>query len=998
MFQDSGGDTMLVPVGINGTRISAVVDTVVQVTVMNPETCQTLGLVESSSSEVVQLRNAQKESVMSGHLWKHVGLRLGGRKYYLDIVEADINDSFILGMDFLQQHHCKIDLGQNVLKMGDGEKIYSTMRGRKKTGCYNVSRVTLEKKAKIPPSSIKICLAKMNNPADVPFLLEGEIHDDVYVLPLLIQGSDFVNVCVVNLSDVPVCLRRHTLLAKAVEVDAMLDPHGAESGDGAQGPVVYVRGDDFDGHIDAELPSICRVESTEDGSEVQFFSAESQDGSLDTSVDVKVRPSRDSVSSDGSSLEGTCSHVTAGLPTPNGAEGRSLLPDEAKANDTQTRRLPAHLQSMYDDAATRLSKEQAARLHELLLDFADVFAAHDLDIGEFTTLVHWIKTGMAFPILQQMRRTPLGFEGEEKKHLEAMLAAKVIEPSVSEWASPPVLVRKHDKSWRYCIDFRALNSVTERDAYPLPLIEECIDSLDGMRWFCTLDMNSGYWQIPIAEEDKKKTAFLTRYGLFQFLRMRWFCTLDMNLGYWQIPIAEEDKKKTAFLTRYGLFQFLRMPFGLSNAPATFQRAMHLVLAGLIWESVIVYLDDINVMGKTFDQTLANLEIVLKRFRKLGLKLKPRKCALFCTEIKFLGRKIDANGVHVTADHIQTVLDWPKPKNRKELESFLGFVNYHREFMCGLAEKSSVLYQLTGANSEWVWDEQHTEAFKLLKKAVTELPVLGFPNSRDQFILDTDASDVAIGAELSQVQEGRERTIAFTSKSLNQAQRSYCTTRKELLAVVVFTNHFCHYLLGPAFTILTDHASLVWLMRFKQIGGQLSRWLETLSQFAYIIEHRSGKKHCNAEGFSRIPERATCDCYIAGQDLNSLPCGGCTVCTKMHDQWKRFERDVDDVLPLAIHHVQREEFNPMGEGSSVARSKQTGQDKGGFHLLGEGPSSSASPLGSSEIEGDFISDTEFGPAVGSGSESADGTPLLSGRQQWGPVWIKFHGAVFQRGVA
>ena len=303
-------------------------------------------------------------------------------------------------------------------------------------------------------------------------------------------------------------------------------------------------------------------------------------------------------------------------------------------------------------------------------------------------------------------------------------------------------------------------------------------------------------------------------------------------------------------------------------------------------------------------------------------------------------------------------------------------------MCGLAEKSSVLYQLTGANLEWVWGEQHTEAFKLLKMAVTELPVLGFPNSRDQFILDTDASDVAIGAELSQVQEGRERTIAFASKSLNQAQRSYCTTRKELLAVVVFTNHFRHYLLGQAFTIRTDHASLVWLMHFKQIGGQLSRWLETLSQFAYTIEHRSGKKHCNADGLSRIPERAMCDCYIAGQDLNSLPCGGCTVCTKMHDQWKRFERDVDDVLPLVIHHVQQEEFNPVGEGSSVARSKQAGPDKGGFHLLGEGPSSSASPLGSSEIEGDFISDTEFGPAVGSGSESAGGTPLLSEVRQVG----------------
>ena len=334
VFQDSGGDTMLVPVKINGTRISAIVDTAAQVTVMNPKTRQTLGFKESSLSEVVQLRNAQKESVMSGRLWKHVGLRLGGRKYYLDIVEADINDSFILGMDFLQQHHCKIDLGQNVLEMGDGEKIHATMRGRKKTGCYNVSRVTLEKKAKIPPSSIKICQAKMNNPADVPFLLEGEIHDDVYVLPLLIQGSDFVNVCVVNLSDVPGCLRRHTLLAKAVEVDAMLDPHGAESGDGAQGPVVYVCGEDFDGHIDAELPSICRVESTEDGPEVQFFSAESRDGSLDT-VDVKVGPSRDSVSSDGSSLEGTCWHVTAGLPTQKGAEGRSSLSEEANDTDQE---------------------------------------------------------------------------------------------------------------------------------------------------------------------------------------------------------------------------------------------------------------------------------------------------------------------------------------------------------------------------------------------------------------------------------------------------------------------------------------------------------------------------------------------------------------------------------------------------------------------------------------------------------------------------------------
>ena len=408
--------------------------------------------------------------------------------------------------------------------------------------------------------------------------------------------------------------------------------------------------------------------------------------------------------------------------------------------------------------------------------------------------------------------------------------------------------------------------------------------------------------------------------------------------------------------------------------------MHLVLAGRIWESVIVYLDDINVMGKTFDQTLSNIEIVLKRFRKFGLKLKPRKCTLFCTEIKFLGRKIVANGVHVTADHIQTVLDWPKPKNRKELESFLGFVNYHREYMCGLAEMSSVLYQLTGANSEWVWGKQHTEAFKLLKNAVTELPVMGFPTHVTS--LSWILMRRMLQSELSWVRfrrAGSEPSLSLVNLWIKLSD-PICTKRKELLAVVVFTNHFRHYLLGQAFMIRTDHASLVCLMSFKQIGGQLSHWLETLSQFTYTIELCSGKKHCNTDGLFRIPERATCDCYIAGQDLNSLPCGGCTVCTEMHDQWKRFERDVDDVLPLAIHHVQREEFNPLGEGSSVARSKQAGWDKRGFHLLGEGPSSSASSLGSSEIERNFISDTEFGPAVGLDSESADGTPLLSeGRQ-------------------
>ena len=174
--------------------------------------------------------------------------------------------------------------------------------------------------------------------------------------------------------------------------------------------------------------------------------------------------------------------------------------------------LPAHLHALFQDAATRITVMQAWQLFWVLVDHAEVFAAHDLDIGTFQGLEHYIRTGQGRPKRQAMHRVPLGFEEEERKVLTNMLEAEVIEPSKSEWASPPVLVRKKDQSWRYCIDFRYLNSVTVRDSYPLPLISECIDNLAGMKWFCALDMNSGYWQIPIAEEDRDKTAFVTKYG------------------------------------------------------------------------------------------------------------------------------------------------------------------------------------------------------------------------------------------------------------------------------------------------------------------------------------------------------------------------------------------------------------------------------------------------------------------------------------------------------
>ncbi|CAG2185027.1 unnamed protein product [Mytilus edulis] len=213
--------------------------------------------------------------------------------------------------------------------------------------------------------------------------------------------------------------------------------------------------------------------------------------------------------------------------------------------------------------------------------------------------------------------------------------------------------------------------------------------------------------------------------------------------------------------------------------------------------------------------------------------------------------------------------------------------------------TACLYDLAHQTGEVEWQQCHEKAFQQSKTALISAPCLTYPNANDKFILDTDASDTTIGAVLSQLQNGEERVICFASHVLLKPQRRYCTTRKELLAVVKFCRHFRHYLLGRRFILRTDHNSLVWLMRFKHIEGQLARWLEELSSFDMEIIHRPGKKHCNADGLSRIPDDVPeCDCYRAGLDPTTLPCHGCKYCLRAHEQWSRFGNDVDDVIPLA----------------------------------------------------------------------------------------------------
>ncbi len=340
-----------------------------------------------------------------------------------------------------------------------------------------------------------------------------------------------------------------------------------------------------------------------------------------------------------------------------------------------------------------------------------------------------------------------------------------------------------------------------------------------------------------------------------------------------------------------------MGFGLCNAPATYSRVMNLVLRGLTWKTVLAFLDDVVVLGTNFRNHIDNLKDVLLRFRSYGLKLKPKKCVLFQREIEFLGRKVSSNTLTMTEQDIKVVCEWPKPACAKDLERFMGLTNYHRGFVPNFSELADPLYAVLGKRP-FKWEQEQENAFNALKTALTEPPVMSLPNQHDEFILDTDASDRAIGAELLQVQNGEEKVIAYGSYSLTPEQRRYCVTRKELLAVVRFTRQYRHYLLGRPFIVRTDHASLVWLLRFKAPQGQLARWMEELSQYNMILKHRAGSKHGNADALSRIQIADYCNAYSYGVKLESLPCGGCAYCARAEHNWTEFteEMDVGPICP------------------------------------------------------------------------------------------------------
>lgn len=407
--------------------------------------------------------------------------------------------------------------------------------------------------------------------------------------------------------------------------------------------------------------------------------------------------------------------------------------------------------------------------------------------------------------------------------LKKMLDKGIISPSTSPWASPVVIVKKRDGSPRFCIDYRSLNSITQKDVYPLPRIDDVIERLNGSHIFSKLDLRSGYFQV---------------------------------------PLISEERNKTAFVTHDGLWQFNRLPQGLKNSPSVFQRLMNQTLASLRWDVCLAYLDDIVVYSRSFKQHLIDIHKVCQVLHTSNFKLNYNKCSFFQHEISFLGHKINAMGCSPNDDNIRAILQFPIPKSSKAAHSFLQMIGFYRKFIPSFAQISVPLNKFTRKGFPFIWTETEQTSFNLLKDAITSPAVLVLPDPSQPYTIRTDASHVGIGAVLLQKQTvDAENTstnpiykpVAFASRGLKPAEKRYSTIELETLAIWwSVTQKFRTYIEGQQFTLETDHKPLLSIMKKPYHNTRIERWMTTLQEYDMIVQHIPGKDNTTADALSRYP--------------------------------------------------------------------------------------------------------------------------------------------------
>jgi hypothetical protein len=461
-------------------------------------------------------------------------------------------------------------------------------------------------------------------------------------------------------------------------------------------------------------------------------------------------------------------------------------------------------------------EKQKAELLGLLEEYKDLFGP--ITPGGAKDVVHHIEVEPGVkPVFRKPYSMPFSKKERVKNEVEKMLSDGIIRPSKSPWSSPVVLVVKKDGTDRFCVDYSGLNSVTKRDQFPLPKIDEMLRQVKGAKYFSSLDLASGYWQIP------------------------------MN---------ESDVEKTAFTTDEGHYEFVVLPFGLTNAPATFQRYMNNVLAGI--KGAKCYIDDILIFTSNWQEHLRILRMVLDALRKANVRLKGKKCHFLKPEMKWVGHIIDSNGIRVDPEKTSAMKKFPAPENKKELRRFLGMTNYYRNFIKDFAIIASPLYELTKKSTQWCWKNEHANAFLKLKEKLCSAPVLVNPDFEKPYRLYmyTDASETGMGAVLCQEQEGEEKVIAYASQHFSPREKKYATIEKEAGAIIWALKKFHVYVYGTEFFILSDHAPLKWLAGKRDATGRIGRWQYRLMEYEGLqgVEHIRGKDNQVADTLSRIPEK------------------------------------------------------------------------------------------------------------------------------------------------
>lgn len=464
-----------------------------------------------------------------------------------------------------------------------------------------------------------------------------------------------------------------------------------------------------------------------------------------------------------------------------------------------------------------LNSEERAKIIELCTEYSDIFYQENMPLTFTSEIKHSIKTTDEQPVYTKTYRYPFVHKKEVESQIRKMLDQNIIRPSNSPWSAPIwVVPKKVDASgkqkWRVVIDFRGVNAKTLPDRYPLPNITDLLDKLGKCQYFTTLDLASGFHQI------------------------------QMN---------EKDIEKTAFNTENGHFEFLRMPFGLTNAPATFQRVMDGILRGIQNEKCLVYLDDIIIFSTSLQEHLERLKTVFQRLRETNFKIQLDKSEFLRHEVAYLGHVVTPEGVRPNPDKVKAIKNYPIPKTTKQIKGFLGLLGYYRRFINNFAKLTKPLTKCLKKGAKIEHNHEFIECFEKCKKLLLNEPILQYPDFSKTFNLTCDASNIALGAVLSQGPIGQDLPIAYASRTLNDSEQNYSTIEKECLCLVWATKYFRPYLYGRKFNIITDHKPLQWLFNLKDPSSKLVRWRIKLQEFDYQITYKKGKLNTNADALSRI---------------------------------------------------------------------------------------------------------------------------------------------------